>query len=478
MRGVGDNELWRLIRDASFTAFISLHEGFGLPVAESLACGTPVLTTAYGSQGEIAAGGGCLTVDPRDDEAVVVAFRRMLTDRRPGRPAPAEAVERPVETWGAYADERLGRARRGVRVVSVLPRGCADPVRRQRSPWAAAHLPAATWQARLATLADALAGATETRSAADPDATATHHVGTGDPAVVWLALAVLGARLPDTRRGHRRPSRHRAPRREALVQRVRRAATAADRAAARSGGHGHDCRRHRRPGALPARHRHPARRPDGRPIMARTVTTTAPSAGPPTSTPWSCSTTTSATAPSGCCRSRGVTRRTGAPHRRRPVAVHLRAAGTGHPAFPVPRAGRAGPVLRQPHRGHRLRLRAADLAGDAPADGLPRGLRAQPRRGLAHGHRRRDLGGRRERVPRLAPDARRRRSRRPGRRRPVPARSRPRRQHRKPWRRPVGCSSSPTCRWSSASAATSRARTISRCCTRRSCSGARDCGSR
>ena len=102
--GVGDNELWRLIRDASFTAFISLHEGFGLPVAESLACGTPVLTTAYGSQGEIAAGGGCLTVDPRDAEAVAVAVRRMRTDRDLVVRLRAEAVERPVETWGAYAE--------------------------------------------------------------------------------------------------------------------------------------------------------------------------------------------------------------------------------------------------------------------------------------------------------------------------------------------------------------------------------------
>ena len=105
MRGVGDDELWQLIRDASFTVFISLHEGFGLPVAESLACGTPVLTTVYGSQGEIAAGGGCLTVDPRDDDAVTEALRRMLTDPTLVARLRAEAVARPVETWGAYADE-------------------------------------------------------------------------------------------------------------------------------------------------------------------------------------------------------------------------------------------------------------------------------------------------------------------------------------------------------------------------------------
>ncbi len=105
MRGVGDDDLWRLIRDASFTAFISLHEGFGLPVAESLACGTPVLTTAYGSQGEIASAGGCLTVDPRDDDAVTEGLRRMLTDRALVERLRTEAAGRPLETWGAYADD-------------------------------------------------------------------------------------------------------------------------------------------------------------------------------------------------------------------------------------------------------------------------------------------------------------------------------------------------------------------------------------
>lgn len=105
MRGVGDDDLWRLIRDASFTAFISLHEGFGLPVAESLACGTPVLTAAYGSQSEIAGAGGCLTVDPRDDDAVTEGLRRMLTDRALVEGLRTQAAGRPVETWSGYADD-------------------------------------------------------------------------------------------------------------------------------------------------------------------------------------------------------------------------------------------------------------------------------------------------------------------------------------------------------------------------------------
>jgi len=102
-RGVGDQEMWRLIRSASCTAFVSLHEGYGLPVAESLACGTPVLTTRYGSQGQIAEAGGCLTVDPRDDDDVLAGLRRMVTDADLRARLRAEAAARPAQTWDHYA---------------------------------------------------------------------------------------------------------------------------------------------------------------------------------------------------------------------------------------------------------------------------------------------------------------------------------------------------------------------------------------
>ena len=102
---VSDDELWGSIRAASFTVFISLHEGFGLPVAESLACGTPVLTTKYGSQGEIALTGGCLTVDPRDDEDVLGVLRHMLTSPDTRQRLRDEAAARAPRTWKDYADD-------------------------------------------------------------------------------------------------------------------------------------------------------------------------------------------------------------------------------------------------------------------------------------------------------------------------------------------------------------------------------------
>jgi len=60
-------------------AYISNYEGFGLPVLESLACGTPTLTSETTALPE-AAGDGALTVSPEDIEAVTVSLQRLLHD--------------------------------------------------------------------------------------------------------------------------------------------------------------------------------------------------------------------------------------------------------------------------------------------------------------------------------------------------------------------------------------------------------------
>ena len=79
-RRVSEEALWSLYRIARFSVFTSLTEGYGLPVAESLCCGTPVITTNYGSMAEIAAGGGAIEVDPRNPADVASAMERLLTD--------------------------------------------------------------------------------------------------------------------------------------------------------------------------------------------------------------------------------------------------------------------------------------------------------------------------------------------------------------------------------------------------------------
>ncbi|MFN3761989.1 MAG: glycosyltransferase, partial [Anaerolineae bacterium] len=64
---------------AEVFAYPSLYEGFGLPVLEAQACGTPVLTSSVSALPE-AAGDGALLVDPYDVEAIAEGLHRLLTD--------------------------------------------------------------------------------------------------------------------------------------------------------------------------------------------------------------------------------------------------------------------------------------------------------------------------------------------------------------------------------------------------------------
>lgn len=100
---MGDDLLWAAYRLARCLVFPSLNEGYGLPVAEALACGTPAVTSAYGSMAEIAADGGALLVDPRDDHSIAAAMRTLLTDDDAHRELAAAARSRPARSWDDYA---------------------------------------------------------------------------------------------------------------------------------------------------------------------------------------------------------------------------------------------------------------------------------------------------------------------------------------------------------------------------------------
>ncbi len=60
-------------------AYISNYEGFGLPVVEALACGTPTVTASTSSLPEVA-GDAAILVSPEDEDAMVEALQRLLMD--------------------------------------------------------------------------------------------------------------------------------------------------------------------------------------------------------------------------------------------------------------------------------------------------------------------------------------------------------------------------------------------------------------
>jgi len=76
---VPDATLVNLLRCAEFLAFPSLEEGFGLPIAEALTVGCPVLTSNRPPMSDVA-GDAAVLVDPRSVISIAEGMRRLLTE--------------------------------------------------------------------------------------------------------------------------------------------------------------------------------------------------------------------------------------------------------------------------------------------------------------------------------------------------------------------------------------------------------------
>ena len=126
LKAVSDEVLDKAMDDAAFTVFPSLHEGYGLPVVESLAHGTPAITSNFGSTLEIARGGGAMTVDPRDDKALTDAIRVLLVDPTALAELRAQIGSRTTRGWDGYADALWGEI-----VTPELAELADQPARRQ-----------------------------------------------------------------------------------------------------------------------------------------------------------------------------------------------------------------------------------------------------------------------------------------------------------------------------------------------------------
>ena len=74
---VSDAELCRLYREAAFTVYPSMYEGFGFPVLDSLLHDTPVLASYNSSLVELE-GPGVFYFDPCDSASLDDAYRQMI----------------------------------------------------------------------------------------------------------------------------------------------------------------------------------------------------------------------------------------------------------------------------------------------------------------------------------------------------------------------------------------------------------------
>ena len=78
---VPDDDLPELYNCAELFIIVSVHEGFGFPLLESMACGTPVIAARAGALPEITGGAG-LMVDPYDVQSVGEAIYALLNNHQ------------------------------------------------------------------------------------------------------------------------------------------------------------------------------------------------------------------------------------------------------------------------------------------------------------------------------------------------------------------------------------------------------------
>jgi len=103
---LGPRELRALYAGADVFCFPSTREGFGLPVLEAMAQGTPVVTSSLTATAEVA-GDAALLVDPLDAEALADALAAVLDDPTLASRLGAEGRARAADQTWARTAERL-----------------------------------------------------------------------------------------------------------------------------------------------------------------------------------------------------------------------------------------------------------------------------------------------------------------------------------------------------------------------------------
>jgi glycosyltransferase involved in cell wall biosynthesis len=117
-----------LFSAATVFAFPSLYEGFGIPVLEAMACGTPVLTSNRSALPEVAGDAGLL-VDPYDTQAITDGLAELVTSQALRDELARRGLDRAQRfTWRQVAEQTVRLYREVLNgTVSVLDQRASVP---------------------------------------------------------------------------------------------------------------------------------------------------------------------------------------------------------------------------------------------------------------------------------------------------------------------------------------------------------------
>ena len=106
---------------ASVLAYPSIYEGFGLPIVEAMACGTPVLTSNRASMAEIA-GSAAYLVDPEDTQSIRRGLEAILRHRDLAVALSQRGRDRAARfSWSETAERTLEVYREVLRSTKTRP---------------------------------------------------------------------------------------------------------------------------------------------------------------------------------------------------------------------------------------------------------------------------------------------------------------------------------------------------------------------
>lgn len=106
LTNIPERDLAQLYRNASLSVYISLFEGFGLPVIESMASGCPVITSNVSCLPETA-GGAALLCNPSKTDEIANAVKQLLENETLKKELISKGKERAQQFHPAFVSEKM-----------------------------------------------------------------------------------------------------------------------------------------------------------------------------------------------------------------------------------------------------------------------------------------------------------------------------------------------------------------------------------